>query len=206
VQDMQPIAGLGIVRCLLPRRINMFPNTHALEEALQRFQLKRSTAIDRRLWPYLERRCQSRLHIANLHMLNSLMSAPPPGFEQELARLAVGGGPHLTPAGLQLIITTTVARTGGWVGQDQALKTWQSIEFVELVDFASIYFKGWVITCLVSWLKGSEEEPVHIGGLLRSIRDGHQLHLASQRPSAIPSDRHNLVWMDTVRRSQGDAL
>jgi hypothetical protein len=180
VHDMESVAGLGIVRCMLPRPLNMFPDVHALEEALQRFQLRRSSAIDYRLWPYLERSCRSRLHVANLHMLNAILFDPPLDFEQELVRLAVGGGPDLTPAGLQLIITTTAARTGGWTGQDKSLKTWESIEFVELIDLATIDQKDTVITCLFSWLKGDVEACIDVSGLLSSIRNGHRRYLGSR--------------------------
>jgi hypothetical protein len=130
VHNMESVAGLGIVRCLLPRRLDMFPSTLTLLEGLQKLHLVRSTSVDSRLWRYLDRGGQSRLHIANLHMLNSVMFAPPSGFPEELVRLAVGGGPNLTAAGFQLIITTSVARTGGWLGPDPALKTWETIEFV----------------------------------------------------------------------------
>ena len=154
LHDMYFAHGLGIVRCFVQQGMALFNDEKAVRSALRRLRLSRGTLVDARLWKYLDSDHESRQQMANLHMLNMVMSNEPAAFIKELVAMTTGSGECLTPSALQFMISTCAFRVGRWHGKKPAIRSWETIEFVELISYASASNRRMVMDSMYDWLTG----------------------------------------------------
>ena len=172
LHDMYFAHGLGIVRCFVQQGMALFNDEKSVVLALRRLRLSKGTLVDARLWKYLESGHESRQQIANLHMLNMVMSNEPADFIKELVAMTTGSGERLTPSALQFMILTCAFRVGRWHGKKPAIRSWETIEFVELISYASVSTRRIVVESMHAWLTGVHCPEVDMQAVKEDIARG----------------------------------
>ncbi len=163
--------GLSSLHGFVVGPVPLFHTSEELRDALNRMRLPRS----RRPVPQLIRRYfeadsfNHGAHIGNLHLLNMVLAEEPEGYIDRLVHNITGSGDNLTPAGITFMIAQSAVEVNEWYGPNPLVRSWETIEFVRLLGYASILSKEATVKALSSWLTGEGCFDIDLGALKAEI-------------------------------------
>lgn len=129
---------ISILWCFLHRHCGFFETEDAILAALGRFVLPKGCRLDARLRRYFEGEHCCREHLANLHMLSTIAEDEPKGYTDDLRNLLPKQGEFFSPSGISFAIPTCAYRVGAWHGENPVIRSGTTVEFVELLGYASL--------------------------------------------------------------------
>lgn len=111
-------------------------------------------------------------HLANLHMVNALLSCDQ--YQRsliELEKLIGAGGAKITASGITFLILQSSVRSGDWYDENSGMRVWETLEFVELVLHAPTS-REQVVRAMSAYLSEKSAEFVNLRTLKLEIIDG----------------------------------
>ena len=138
IQRMQFSTAMGVLLGLLGQDVPFFDSKKCLDQALSRMKVSRFRRLDREVDMSVSAFLGADLlrfpthevafHIANLHMVNIMMTgAVDSRFMEELARMVLDCGEKMTPRAITFLICACAVNVGEWYGQDAKLRIWETI-------------------------------------------------------------------------------
>jgi len=182
VQRMDFAKGMGAIEGVLMQHVPLFESKMILLEAVGRLLMPRArVAVDRRLWKFFgpdlaglpER--EVAFHIANLHLASMMLEdGKCERFMEELVRMILGSGEHITPNAVTFMICACSVRIGEWYGEAPKLRTWETLEFVRLIMFTT-ELRETVVRVMSGHLLGHSQEDFDLNGVRQEIEEGWEV-------------------------------
>ncbi len=134
-QDLGLHIGVGMLYTFVIGQVPLFRTREELLEALGRMRMPRACKpVPKLLRGYFEPFCSDGAHLGNLHMLNMILAEEPEGYMKRLVYNITGSGEGLKPVAMTFMIGQSAVEVGEWYGQDKVVRSWETIEFVQLVS------------------------------------------------------------------------
>ena len=171
IQNLGFFTAVGTFETFVYFDFDLFRTRKELDHALARMQLP-SGRIVASLSKYLYADDMGP-QLAVLHLMNSLLEQGIPGFVPELESVALHSG-EFGPGSMLYMIADSARKVGHWQGEGCAVRSWETIQFVRLLSFATIKSRLAVATMLSARLKGSKPGEVNLEVVKQEIRAGWQ--------------------------------
>ena len=163
--------GLGMLHAFVVGQVPLFRTRGELLDALGRMRMPRACKpVPRLVRRYFEPFCFNGVHIGNLHMLNMILAEEPEGYMTRLLYNVTGSGEGLTPVAMTFMIGQSAFEVGEWFGPNPVVRSWETIEFVRLLGYATVSRQA-TVRALSSWLTGADCVDVDLDELKVEILD-----------------------------------
>jgi hypothetical protein len=171
---------MGVANGILMQDVKLFETRRELIGAMDRMALPQGGSVDRRIWKFLGanlRILPSRevaFHVANLHMMSMMAMDVQRGFWDDLVTTILGSAERTMPSAITFMICACAARADEWYGEDPKMRSWETLEFANLIMYAP-KARAAVVRTMSDWLMGSNTEWFDLDEAKKEILEGWDL-------------------------------